>query len=99
MSYRVEYGPPIPAQYIKRSKPLRIQIMTAVFLLLFTLLVRQFFPSGTRQLRQILLPETHSITQDALDALMSDLRNGEPLGDAVTAFCVYIIDHDETIPN
>lgn len=99
MSYRIEYGPPIPPQYIKKSNPMRLQLMTAAFLLLFTLLVRQFFPSGIRELRQLLLPKAHTVTQMALDAFMVDLRNGEPLGDAVTAFCTYIIDHDETIFN
>ena len=99
MSYRIEYGPPIPPQYLKKSSSKRLQLMTAAFLLLFTLFIRQFFPSGIQELRQLLLPETHTVTQMALDAFMVDLRNGEPLGDAVTAFCTYIINHDETIYN
>ena len=99
MSYRIEYGPPIPSRYIRKSNPKRLQLMTAAFLLLFTLLVRQLFPSGTQELRHLLLSETHTITQQALDAFMVDLRNGEPFGDAVTTFCTYIIDHDETIFN
>lgn len=97
MPYRIEYGSAIPPQYIKKKKPLRLQIMTAIFLLTFSLLVRQFFPAGTQKLRQILLPGTPSVTQEALDMLMGDLRDGESLGDAFTAFCVYIVDHDETI--
>ena len=99
MSYRIEYGPLIPPQYIKKAKPLRLQIMTAFFLISFTLLVRYSFPSGVQQLRRILLPETHTITQDALDAMMGSLRNGEPLGNAFTAFCIYIIDHEEATAN
>lgn len=99
MAYRIEYGSPVPPQYIKRTNPLRLQIMTAVFLLTFSLLVRQFFPAGTQKLRQLLLPGTPSVTQAALDTLMGDLRNGESLTDAFTTFCVYIIDHDETIPH
>lgn len=97
MAYRIEYGPAVPEQYIKRKNPLRLQILTAAFLLTFSLLVRQYFPAGTQKLRQFLLPGSHSVTQDALDLLMGDLRSGEPIGDALTTFCVYIIDHDETI--
>lgn len=97
MSYRIEYGPAIPPQYVKKPKFLRLQIMTAVCLLLFSLLVRQLFPAGAQQLRHMFLPGTPTVTQTALDALMCDLRNGEPLGDALTAFCMYIVDHDQTL--
>lgn len=97
MSYRIEYGPAIPPQYVKKPKLLRLRVTTAVFLLLFALLVRQFFPAGTEKLRQFLLPGTSSVTQEALDSLMGDLRNGESFGDAFTAFCTYIIDHDKAI--
>ena len=99
MSYRIEYGPAIPPQYIKKTNSLRLQTMTAVCLLLFSFLVRQFFPTGVQQLRQFLLPGSPTVTQEALDTMMGNLRNGEPLRDAFTAFCVYIVDHDETIPH
>ena len=99
MSYRIEYGPAIPQQYIRKRSPIRLQTMTAACLLLFSLLVRQFFPTGVQELRRVLLPDVPTVTQQALDALMGNLRNGEPLGDAFTAFCAYIIDHDETLPH
>ena len=97
MAYRIEYGPATPPQYIKRPKLLKLQIMTAVCLLLFTLLVRQAFPAGADKLRQILLPGTPGVTQQALDHLMGGLREGAPIGDSITAFCQYIIDHDEAL--
>ena len=97
MPYRIEYGPAMPERYIKKQKPLRLQIMTAVMLLLFSFAVRQFFPAGIEQLRRVLLPEAPGITQEALDAFMRDLRGGESLGNSFTAFCTYIIDHDETL--
>ena len=97
MSYRIEYGAPVPAQYVKKSSSSRLRVMTAAFLILFSLLVRQFFPDGTQKLRQILLPQSHTVTQDALEIMMTYLRDGETLPDAFSAFCVYIIDHDETL--
>lgn len=99
MAYRIEYGPATPDQYVIHRKPFRLQIMTATCFLVFSLLVQQFFPAGTQKLRQFLLPGTPTVTQEALDAMMGDLRNGEPLGDAFTSFCIYIIDHDETVPH
>ena len=97
MPYRIEYGSAIPARYIKKKKPFRLQVMTAVCLLLFSLAVRYFFPAGIETMRSVLLPAAHSITQEALDAFMCDLRSGEPLSDSFTAFCVHIIEHDKTI--
>ena len=66
-------------------------------LLLFSFAVRQFFPTGIEKLRSVLLPAAPGITQHALDAFMSDLRSGESLGNSFTAFCTYIIDHDEIL--
>ena len=97
MSYRIEYGPAVPPQYIKKKAFFRLQVMTALFFLLFSLAVRQFFPTGIEKLRSLLLPGTPGVTQMALNGFMGDLRNGESLGDSFTAFCVYIIDHDETL--
>ena len=97
MSYRIEYGSSIPAQYVKKKTYMRLQIMTAVWLLLFTLLVRGFFPAGTEQLKRILLPDAHSVTQTALNDLTEKLRNGQPLHDAFTSFCIYIVEHDTTV--
>ena len=99
MAYRIEYGSAVPTQYIKKPKPQRLQILTAVCLLVFSLFVRQHFPAGMQKLRQLLLPGTLTVTQEALDGLMGDLRNGENFTSAFTAFCEYIIDHDETIPH
>ena len=68
----------------------------AVCLLLFSLSVRLFFPSGAETLRSFLLPGKFSVTQTAVESFMGDIRSGEPLGQSFTAFCTYIIDHDET---
>lgn len=99
MSYRIEYGPPIPPQYVKKRNFLRLRTLTALFLLLFSLLIHQLFPAGLQELQNLLLPGIPTVTQQALDVMMGDLRNGIPLGNAFTAFCTYIIDHDETLPH
>ena len=97
MAYRIEYGPPIPARYRKADNPQRLQVMTATCLLLFIMIVKAWFPAGVQKLQQILLPGTPSATQQALDTLVTDMRRGETFGDAFTAFCEEIIDHDQTV--
>lgn len=99
MSYRITYGPPVPPCYQKQDKPSHLRLMTAAWFVLFALLVRLFFPAGSAQLRRMLLPDTHDVTQVALYSFMSDLRSGEKLGDALNAFCAEIISHDPSIPN
>lgn len=97
MAYRIEYGPPIPERYQKKNNPLRLKIMTAVCLLVFALLVKTWFPAGAEKLQQLLLPGAPSVTQQALDALVTDIRSGDPLNAAFTAFCQHIIDHDSAL--
>lgn len=92
MAYRIDYG---PAQPEEKSCTLRLQVLTASFLLLFVLLVKQAWPEGTAKLQEIFLPGDAHSTQTAFQELISDLQNGEGLGDAVTAFCEEIIDHAE----
>ena len=97
MSYRIEYGSAMPGRYIEKNSFIRLQSMTALCLLLFSLTVRYFFPSGTEKLRQILLPGELSVTQEAVETFMSDIRNGEAFADSLTAFCEYIVIHDEAL--
>ena len=97
MPYRITYGPPGPPTDQRQDKSSRLHLLTAAWLIVFALLVRLFFPAGSLQLRSILLPDPENITQAAISDFMSDLRNGEPLGDALYAFCEHIIFHDPAI--
>lgn len=97
VSYRITYGPPVPPPYPNQDKTSHLRLMTAMWFLLFALLVRLYFPAGTAQLQTILLPDSNSITQAALGSLMAELRNGEHLGDALYAFCEEVIAHDASI--
>ena len=97
MSYRIEYGPAIPSRYVTRNSFLRLRSMTAACLLLFCLTVRHVFPEGSEKLRQILLPGEPSVTQQAVETFMSNIRNGEDFTDSLTTFCEYIVIHDETL--
>lgn len=91
MAYRIVYGPEIRAPRRWENFPLRRQLLTAAFGLLFVLLVRQIWPEGMAVLRQILLPGEPTLTEQAFNDLVVHIRNGSSLGDAVTAFCQQII--------
>ena len=47
------------------------------------------------KLRMAVAPEAVSVTQEAAEMLLKDLKDGTPFSKALTAFCMQIIDPDE----
>lgn len=91
MAYRIVYGTDKPQKEKSDFSWLQFQVITSVFLLLFTIGVRQLWPEGTQKLREILLPDTQSETRSAFEVLAENLASGESIGDAVTVFCQEIL--------
>lgn len=86
MGYRIVYGEdPFPKPPQHRS---RLRLLTAAFALAFVVLVRLFWPEGTAILQRTLLPGEEA----AFVQLTEDIRAGEPVGDAVTAFCRSVVE-------
>ena len=98
MSYRIEYGPDLPTRYRNIRRNTRLKVMTALWLLVFSLLVRSFFPAGTEELRRVLLADADSVVQNAYSLFLGEVRSGQSVGDAFTVFCRYVIDHEEALP-
>lgn len=92
MAYRIVYGPVKGRQGTGRGGGLRIQTMTAAWLLVFALTVSRVWPEGTDKLREYLLPGQDG-TQAAVMELMTEIQAGEPVGEALTAFCRQIIEN------
>ncbi|MBQ8237774.1 MAG: hypothetical protein IJZ39_06490 [Oscillospiraceae bacterium] len=93
MGYRIVYGKDAFAETGERKSHLRA--MTAGFALALVVLVRIFWPEGTAVLRDVLLPGQST----AFSQLTEDLRAGEPIGDAVTAFCRSIVEEAVAKPD
>lgn len=92
MGYRVEYE--TPGQVPKKEK--RVVMLTAVFLVLFLLLVNLFWPQGAVLLRELALPGDAAITAAALEDLAADLGNGLEISDALESFCRKVIHEAES---
>ena len=97
MPYRIEYGTTVPERYQKKNHPQRLQIMTAACLLVFVILIGQFFPAGLDMLRTVLIPDEKSVTQTALDGFVANIQCGESVGDAFFVFCAQILESDSAI--
>ena len=93
MSYRVVYGP-MPRQKPAGNGIFRLQIMTAVCLLMLSMGIRAAWPEGREVLRQYLIPGTATVTQEAFGNMMEGLQTGQPIGESVTAFCRQIVQHE-----
>jgi len=92
LPYQIIYGPMPPVKQAGRHGILRFQVLTAAFMLLFVITVRHVWPEGTQTLREFLIPGEPTVTEAAFHEMMADIQDGEPLPDALTAFCRQIVD-------
>lgn len=92
MGYRIVYGPEIKAQPQRTGSSARLRTMIAAAFLLFSIIVRLTWQEGTEIMRQALLPGDLTVTEQAFSEMITDLRQGEPVADAVTVFCRTVLD-------
>ena len=93
MGYRIQYGQTMTKEEIKepvdtkRMKPLLAIILLICIVFFF------IFLGGTETLRDCFIPGDPEITEAAVKMFIEDVREGESIGDAITAFCLEIIDN------
>ena len=92
MGYRIIYAE-------ERKKPenrnnqFRLRTLVALCLLVFSLTVKIFWPEGTQKLREVIIPAGMTQTQEDFQTMLHAIMTGEPVMDAVTAFCAGVVDH------
>lgn len=92
MGYRIEYGDVFTKEIIAdppaKRKPIHILVLlTTVCVILFILF------SADGKVRDILIPGNAEVTQRAVSGFVDDIKEGEQVKDAITAFCVEIIEN------
>ena len=93
MGYHIQYGKTIVKTAMlepsaaKKKQPLWILILLVITVLGYTM------QSNMDILHDYILPGDPEITAAAFDALVDDIRQGERFGDAVTTFCLEIIEN------
>lgn len=90
MGYRITYGQNVIKSKLppdRRTVVLRKWIVSALACLALVLAL------SSKTVRHYLLPGDPVVTERALHELASDLRSGEKVSDAVTAFCREILDN------
>ncbi len=92
MSYSIHYDSDNP-NFIPQKKPLFGFVGAILVIMVCAVAIGWAIPQQVDQFREALFPWTREETKAAFSELRDDLRQGEPLPDAVTAFCLEII-HD-----
>lgn len=95
MGYRIDYGQPSDKRYPAFRRPNHLASMICGALVLFLLLTNAFWPSGRELLRDLFIPGDPEVTSEAFSALIEDVRAGEDVSEAVTAFCREILSDDQ----
>ena len=93
MSYRISYGQTLIKEMIKEPAINKQGKIIPALLIAGCILAVSVFASGSDGLREYILPGNAEVTEAALSELVSNVRSGEPLGEAITVFCQEIIEN------
>lgn len=91
MGYRIDYEPVNRAFQIRTGRRLRVPLLSAVFFVIFLLLVRFCWVQGTDALRAMFFPGDWQVTGQALEALAENMRAGHTFSHSAAVFCREII--------
>ena len=94
MGYKIVYGQEENLSPARREG--RIRILTTAFFLVFCLLTGALWPEGREALQRVFVPGAPTATEAAFQNLVTDLRLGEPLADALTVFCRRVVGNEVT---
>ncbi len=93
MSYRIEYNPEKKKRYPLTTGFMPKWLIFAVIIMVALFAVQRLDTNKT--IRTWLLPGDPEITDAALSSMVEDIREGESVKDAITTFCLEIIDHGQ----
>lgn len=96
MGYRIVYGEGPGRKFGTGRGKFRLWLWIGCFVLLFLLLTNLFWPEGRAALWEFCIPGGVQAAAQALDSMAGSLRDGEKLGQAVTAFCQEIMQNAES---
>lgn len=90
MGYRIDYRPIRKIRGVEKRRS-SVAALTALFLLVFVLIVNSTWSRGTEVLQKLIFSGDISVTTAALEDLAMELRAGEEVSSAVETFCRKVI--------
>lgn len=95
MGYRIDYDGHKETES-RRSGSSRLAVLMVSFFMLFVFLVASFWPEGREVLVRILIPGSPQTTFRAAETFADEIKNGDSLKDAATAFCQTVLHGEVT---
>jgi hypothetical protein len=99
MAYNIRYVSFGEEKKQPKDTQLRNKITASLLVLVLLIGAMTIKHGGLRWVTEYLLPGDPAVTAAALEGMVLDLREGENLYDAVTAFCREIMEHAPTDPD
>ena len=95
MGYHIDYGLASQRKSDGTGSLFRIAAATALFFLLFCMIIWTCWPEGREVLCAFVFPGGGQTTIEAAEVFVYELKNGEPIKDALTHFCREILYHGD----
>lgn len=93
MGYKIEYSPHENQRYPVKNRPSKKKHMGVA--LLAAIILCSLLPKVRSSVVSLLIPGDDTITKSAFQLMVERLRDGDPINDAVTAFCQEILNNDK----
>ena len=94
MAYNIRYGADA-VKYEIMERNTAYNNLTVAFITAACAVAMGIFLLRTPQVRDYLMPGDKAVTKAALTEMVQDIRHGENITEALTAFCKEIISHAE----
>ena len=94
MSYSISYGPD-KARHEKKKRPYFGLVGAVVVIIVCALVIGWSIPQQAEKFALALFPWTRTEARTSFSQLQEDIKDGQPLTDAVTTFCLEIIHNAE----
>lgn len=93
MGYRIEYNPELNSKYPRKVHTGKGKILLLSAAMLSGIILGFIGINNSTALKNWLLPGNPQVTEAAFSAMIADIRAGEQVGDAITAFCLEIMEN------
>lgn len=93
LGYTIQYGSSGKAESAWNSGRRKYKKRITAVVLLAVLCAGLLLSGGAEKLKNLIIPGDPEVTKAAFAQFTEDIRQGERVGDAITAFCREIIDN------
>lgn len=95
MGYRIVYNPETESKYPMMKQKPNMRKWPVLVLAASVLLITLVKPELREKAAEWILPGDPEVTKAAFNLMLDEIRSGDEISDAVTAFCKEIMGHEQ----